>query len=170
MVWKFFLRSKRRNGIPQPMKWHSDSKKPVVFTSALSRGILKRKIGFETIHFNEDSSNTELLFQRIHSVNQLSIYGAVANWCHQFGLTEEEKGLANFSVDNKMLTSLQPEEVHLLVSPPTLAPGNRMRENVLSFEALASRIQLTQLSEKAYFQYLVTAGKQHKIRLDGDDG
>ena len=32
-------------------------------TSALSRGILKRKKGFETIHFNGDSSNTELLFQ-----------------------------------------------------------------------------------------------------------
>ena len=34
-----------------------------------------------------DASNTEL-----YSVNQLSIYGAVANWCEQFGLTEEEKG------------------------------------------------------------------------------
>ena len=40
--------------------------------------------------------NTELLFQTIHSVNQLSIYGAVAKRCHQFGLTQEEKGRANF--------------------------------------------------------------------------
>ena len=36
--------------------------------------------------------NTELLFRIIHSVNQLSIHGAVSNWCEQFGLTEEEKG------------------------------------------------------------------------------
>ena len=40
-------------------------------TSALSRGILKRKKGEETIHFNGDSSNAELLFQTVHSVNQL---------------------------------------------------------------------------------------------------
>ena len=54
----------------------------------------------------------------IHSENQFRIYGVVANWCHQFGLTEDKKGRANLSVDNKMLTSLQPEEVHLLVCPP----------------------------------------------------
>ena len=50
----------------------------------------------------------------------------MTNWCHQFGLTEEEKGRANFSVDKEMLTRLQPEEVQLLVSLPTIAPGNRM--------------------------------------------
>ena len=59
--------------------------------SALSRGILKNK-GKDTTLFNSDCTNTELLFQTIHSVNQLSIYGAVANWCQQFGMTEEEKG------------------------------------------------------------------------------
>ena len=48
--------------------------------------------------------NTELLFQTIHSVNQFGTHGAVANRCEQFGLTEEEKGRANFSVDKKMLT------------------------------------------------------------------
>ena len=57
-------------------------------SSALSRGILKKR-GKNTIHFNEDSTNTELLFQIIHSAKQLSIYGAVANWCQQFGLTEK---------------------------------------------------------------------------------
>ena len=50
--------------------------------SALSRGILKQKKGNSTIHFNGSWTNTELLFQTIHCVNQLSIYGALANWCH----------------------------------------------------------------------------------------
>ena len=45
--------------------------------SALSRGILKQKKGETSIHFKGDSMNTELLFQTIHSVNQLSVYGAV---------------------------------------------------------------------------------------------
>ena len=60
--------------------------------SALSRVILKKKNNRATRHFNADASNTELLFRIIHSVNQLSICGAVSNWCEQFGLTEEEKG------------------------------------------------------------------------------
>ena len=166
VVWKFFLRSKRwmgfhsqQNGTAIQRNWSSCVQKHQCLES-----------WNRTMHFNGDSMNTELLFQTIHSVNQLSIYGAVAKWCHQFCLTEEEKGRATFSVDNKMLTSLQPEGVQLLVSPATAAPGNRMRENVFSFEGLASRLQLTQSRQKTYFQYRVTAGKQYKIRPDGDDG
>ena len=45
--------------------------------------------------------NTELLFQTVHYVNRLSIYGAVTNWCRQFDLKEEEKGRVNLSVDKK---------------------------------------------------------------------
>ena len=60
----------------------------------------------------------------------------------------EEKERVGIPLDDKMLTRLQPEEAQLLVSPPTMTPGNRVRENVLSFEALASGIQVTQLFEK----------------------
>ena len=57
---------------------------------ALSLGILRMLKGKQTLHFNEDASNTELLFRITHSVDQLSnIYGAVTNWCEQFGLTEK---------------------------------------------------------------------------------
>ena len=38
----------------------------------------------------------------------------------------------------------------------------------LSFEALSSKIQVTQFCEKAYFQCRVWE-KKYKIRLDGDD-
>ena len=65
---------------------------------------MKQKKGRSTIHFNGDSMNTELLFQTMHSVNQLSVYGVVANWCYKFGSTEEEKGRAGTPVDNKILT------------------------------------------------------------------
>ena len=75
--------------------------------SALSRGILKQKIGKTSIHFNGDSMNTELLFQTIHSVSQHSVYGAVANWCYQFGSTEEEKGRASTPVDNNIFDQVE---------------------------------------------------------------
>ena len=138
--------------------------------SALSRGLLKQKRGKSSIHFTGDSRNTELLFQTVHSVNQLGVYGAVTDWCYQFGLTEEEKGRASASVDNKILTKLKPEEVQLLVSPPTRATGNTMQERVLSFDELAGKIQLTQLCEKAYFLHLVASGITYKIRPNADDG
>ena len=67
--------------------------------SALSRGILKQ--------MNGKTSITELLFQTIHSVNQLSVYGAVANWCYLFGSTEEEKGRACIPVDNTIFDQVE---------------------------------------------------------------
>ena len=60
--------------------------------SALSRGILRTLKGTETVHFKADASNIELLFRIIHFENQLSMYGAVSNWCEQFGLIVDEKG------------------------------------------------------------------------------
>ena len=82
---------------------------------ALSRGILKRKRGKETIHFNGDSTNTELLFQTIQCANHLNICSS---------------GEFVLSVDNKILSMVEPEEVQLSVSPPTQAPGNRMHKRV----------------------------------------
>ena len=72
---------KNGNGIAQPKMVHRfKGTGHLVFKSisALSRGIGKQKKGKTSICFNGDSMNTELLFQTIHSVNQL-------------GSTEEEK-------------------------------------------------------------------------------
>ena len=103
--------------------------------SALSRGILKKKNVRDTIHFNADASNTELLFRIIHSVNQLSIYGAVSNWCEQFGLTEEEKGQERHLgrkeyVTQSVLSSVNSQDVKVLVSSLRLPSGNRVRRNI----------------------------------------
>ena len=65
--------------------------------SPLSRRILKKRNNRDTIHFNADASNIELLFRSIHSVDQLSISGAVSNFCKQFVLTEEERGIRKTS-------------------------------------------------------------------------
>ena len=36
-----------------------------------------------TIHFSADPSNAEILFRTINFANQLSIYGAIADWCDE---------------------------------------------------------------------------------------
>ena len=94
----------------------------------LSCGILKRKNGRDTIHFNADALNTMILFRIIRSVSQLSIYGAVSNRCEQFGLTEKETGQdkQKESVTRGVLTSVKSQEVKLLVSSPRQVSGNSM--------------------------------------------
>ena len=102
-------------------------------TSALSRGILKQRKGRCTIHINGDLKNTELLFQTVHSVNQLSVYGAVANWCYQFGLTEKE----NEKKWNRWY----------LLRPRRLE--TRMPGGASSFQILEKKVQPTKLCEKS---------------------
>ena len=53
-------------------------------TSALDRRSLKSKKGGKlSIHHNGDLSDAELLFRTVISVSQLSVYGAMTDWCEE---------------------------------------------------------------------------------------
>ena len=53
-------------------------------TCLVERGELKSKGGgLQTIHFNGSEETVELLLRKVISVNQLSIYGAVADLCNE---------------------------------------------------------------------------------------
>ena len=53
-------------------------------TSPLSRGVLKSKGGGKlSIHYCADQETIETVFRTIISVNQLSLYGAVAEMCEE---------------------------------------------------------------------------------------
>ena len=43
--------------------------------------ILEKNGGHFPIHFSGDTSNAKLLFRTIRSIDRLSMYGAVADWC-----------------------------------------------------------------------------------------
>ena len=54
-------------------------------TSPLSRGVLNSKGGGNfSIHYCADSGTIETVFRTIISVNQLSLYGAVAEMCEEY--------------------------------------------------------------------------------------
>ena len=54
-------------------------------TSPLSRGVLKSKGGGKlSIHYCADSATIETVFRTIISVNQLSLYGTVAEMCEEY--------------------------------------------------------------------------------------
>ena len=160
----------------QMVERFKDSGHPVFKSmSALSRGILKKNSDRDTIHFNGDASNTDLLFRIIHFVEQLSMYGAVSNWCEQVGLTEDEKGQEKppgkkESVTKGVLTSVKSQEVNLLVSSRRLASGSSLRENIQDFESLSERIWFTRVCEDAIFVHRVSAGMSYKTRPDEYDG
>ena len=62
-------------------------------TTPLSRGILKNKgHGKLSIHFTADNPTIETMFRIIISVNQLSIYGAVAAKCEEFENHQDGSG------------------------------------------------------------------------------
>ena len=74
--------AQKEDGILQPTKWYSDSKKLVFKSiSALSRGILKKnKKGKDTIHFDRDSTHESAQY-----------FGRSGDLVSQFGLIEEER-------------------------------------------------------------------------------
>ena len=106
-----------------------------------------------------------------HSVNQLSIYGAVSNRCEQFGLTKEKgQEKQKESVTKGVLTSVKSQEVKHLVSCPRPSSANSLRENIQDFESLSETIRFTRVCELASFPHRVSAGMSYKTRLDEDDG
>ena len=71
-------------------------------TSVLERGELKSKAGGKTsIHFNDTTQNIELLLQMIISVNQLSLFGAVADMIEELavGQSARDKSAASGQLD-----------------------------------------------------------------------
>ena len=66
-------------------------------TTPLSRGILKSKgHGKLSIHFAADEFTIDTIFRIIISVNQLSIYGAVAAICEEFQNHQDGSGNLRF--------------------------------------------------------------------------
>ena len=101
--------------------------------SALSRGILKKKKGRDTVHFNVDASNTELLFRNIHSVNWQRIFGAVTKWCEPF--VRDQKCIGMCEITRSKTFGI----------PPELVSGNSLRENIQDFESLTKTIRFTKV-------------------------
>ena len=127
---------------------------------ALSRGILKKKNGRDTtLHFNADASNTELLFQIIHSESQPSFYGTVTIWCEQNGMTEE-KGTREAQIirDHRWINVCE------ITRSTTFGISSKT-----SIWIQLEVIQFTRVCELALFKHSVSAGRKYKARLDEDD-
>ena len=86
------------------------------------------------------------------SANQLSIYGAVANWCCQFGLREGEE-TENVSIheensDKGLMKSVEADDVNSSVSTPRLVKASGYRSGDLkTFDDLPVHSQYSMLCD-----------------------
>ena len=131
-------------------------------------GILRKKNNKETRHFSADASNTELLDRTIHSVNQLSINGAVARWCEYFGMMSDVKPPK--TVNDEILEEVQPKEVTSLVKAPRNAQpaaGNSLSEVQ---QTPGTEVPFTRICQEAAFIHKVDVGRFYRTASDVDDG
>ena len=116
-----------------------ESSKHPVFEglSPLGRGILKEKNNRDTIHFNGEYCNIDLLYRIVHSAIQLCIYGAVTKLC---GTNSGEASQSRLESAHKISLETQRKQEHLksVVDIPSLphASGNRMLQNLKDFNSM----------------------------------
>ena len=87
--------------------WNSQKADNLPFraTTPLSRGILKSKgRGKLSIHFAADNPTIDTIFRIIISVNQLSIYGAVAALCEEFESHQDRSGEPEILMVSKLFS------------------------------------------------------------------
>ena len=170
----------KENRNPSPKRWWDISKRLVAQYSRapvlLSRGFLESKGGRCTIHFNAESSNTELLFRTIHSANQFSICGAVSSWCEDFAQrtpNQKESTMEKFAAkeNEQRLKNVKPQEVNSLVQTPRSDNHSSDCENVFSdLKHWRKKSTFTRVGEDATFARRVSIGMSFKTNPDADDG
>ena len=100
----------------------------------------------------------ELLGRIVDSANQLSVHGAVTNWCETLGRTESEKRENSGQELNQRLLRnrnfFNTEEIDALVNIPRTPPasGDRTHQKLQSFVSFSAKRLLKHLYERAGFQ------------------
>ena len=121
-------------------------------TSAMDRGILKSKgARRKSLHSCADADTIETVFRAIVSANQLSIYGAVAGLCDEFGI---QVGLDNtYIVEDQSEPMVAPSDLYDLYKPPANDPERRnpFHNNQQRVQNLSDEAQLIKLSTDAGF-------------------
>ena len=121
-------------------------------TSVLERGELRSKeSGKKSIHFNGSTLNLELLLQMVISINQLSIFGAVADMIEKLPVGQRAvvKTKAPGQLDKvEILTQLSLAEMQANEE----RQGNLLHECERRFEKLSEDQKLSKLCSECKFE------------------
>ena len=128
-------------------------------TTPLSRGILKSKEhGKLSIHFAADKLTIETIFRIIISVNQLSIYGAVAAICEEFEDHQDGSGEPEILMGQSIVLGEIKAEV-LLQNENPLNHQILWQQYIERIESLSPESKVSRFCMEAGFMRIVEVGQ-----------
>ena len=137
-------------------------------TTPLSRGQLKSKgRGKLSIHFAADNPTIETIFRIIISVNQLSIYGAVANICEEFEAHQDGSGEPEILMGQSVVLGEIKAEI-------PLQNENSSNHQILwqqymeRIESLSPESKVSRFCKEAGFMRIVEVGQYLLTKDTGD--
>ena len=127
-------------------------------TTPLSRGQLKSKgKGKVSIHFTADQDTVDTIYRIILSINQLSVYGAVAAVCEEFEDHQDGTGQPVILVGQSIVLG----EVQAEVPVHDEDPRNDqiiLQQYIQQVESLSPENKLSKICEEAGFMRVVEVG------------
>ena len=137
-------------------------------TTPLSWGILKSKgHGKLSIHFTADYPTIETIFRIIISVNQLSIYGAVANICEEFEAHQDGSGEPDVLMGQSIVLGEIKAET-LLQNENSMNHPILWQQYMERIESLSPESKVSRFCMEAGFMRVVEVG-QYFMTKDTDD-
>ena len=137
-------------------------------TTPLSRCILKSKgRGKLSIHFAADELTIETIFRIIISVNQLSVYGAVAAICEEFENHQDGSGEPEILMGQSIVLGEIKAEVPLQNENP-LQHQILWQQYIERIESLSPESKVSRFCMEAGFMRIVEVGQYFMTKDTGD--
>ena len=137
-------------------------------TTPLSRGILKSKgRGKVSIHFTADQDTIDTIYRIILSVNQLSVYGAVAAVCEEFEDHQEKSGEPEILMGQSIVLGEVKAEAPLHNENP-MNDQIIWQQYIQQVESLSPENKLSKFCKEAGFMRVVEVG-QYFVTKDTSD-
>ena len=137
-------------------------------TTPLSRGILKSKgRGKLSIHFAADDFTIDTIFRIILSVNQLSVYGAVAALCEEFESHQDGSGEPEILMGQSIVLGEIKAEVPLQ-NEDSMNDQIIWQQYIQQIESLSPESKLSRFCKEAGFMRVVEVGQYFVTKDTGD--
>ena len=129
-------------------------------TSPISRGVLKSKGGGKlSIHNCADQGTIETVFRTVISVDQLSIYGAVADMCEECDSFHDRTGRPVVEGQTKPLFVPSVMKTHILLTDDPAQEENPLQRYKERIEKLSQQDRVSKFGTDAGFLTTVEVGQ-----------
>ena len=137
-------------------------------TTPLSRGILKSKgRGKLSIHFAADGDTIDTIYRIILSVNQLSVYGAVAAVCEEFEDHQDRSGEPEILMDQSIVLGEVKAEDPLHNENP-MNDQIIWQQYIQQVESLSPENKVSKFCKEAGFMRVVEVGQHFVTKNTGN--